>query len=70
METGDAAQPRGGRGAACLSRDRGYDDKFVELFFADEADAECESAVLAACECAEVGGIYIVDDGIGILAAR
>jgi hypothetical protein len=40
------------------------------LFAADEADAEGEGAALAAGESAEIGGVEIVDDGVGILAVE
>src|SRR5580658_8763297 len=40
------------------------------LFAADEADAEGEGAALAAGEGAEVGGVDVVDDGVGILAVE
>jgi len=39
-----------------------------ELFAANEADAEAEGQASAAEEGAEIGGVDIIDDGVGILA--
>ena len=43
---------------------------FVWLFAADEADAEGYGAALAAGEGAEIGGVDVVDDGVGVLAVE
>ena len=44
--------------------------RFMRLFAADEADAEGEGQALAAGEGAEIGGVDIVDDRVGILAVE
>jgi len=44
--------------------------KVGRLFAADEADAEGYGTALAAGEGAEIGGVEIVDDGVGILAVE
>ena len=57
-------------GATCCATAKNSAGIGSWLFSANEADAEGEGAALSAGEGAEIGGVDVVDNGVGILAVE